>query len=66
VLGLNLGHLWGEISRLRETGERILELVAEDRIQPQAAHIFAFDEVREAHRFIHDRKNTGKVVLTVE
>lgn len=66
VLGLNLGHLWGEISRLRETGERILELVAEDRIQPRAAHIFAFDEVREAHRFIHDRKNTGKVVLTVE
>ncbi|NBB90307.1 MAG: zinc-binding dehydrogenase, partial [Spirochaetes bacterium] len=27
---------------------------------------FPFEEVREAHRFIHDRKNTGKVVLTVE
>jgi NADPH:quinone reductase-like Zn-dependent oxidoreductase len=66
VLGLNLGHLWSEIARLRHVGERILELAAEGRIAPRAAHTFPFEEVREAHRFIHDRKNTGKVVLTVE
>jgi NADPH:quinone reductase-like Zn-dependent oxidoreductase len=66
VMGLNLGHLWGDIERLRGVGERILELAAEGRITPKAGQSFPFEEVREAHRFIHDRKNTGKVVLTVE
>lgn len=66
VMGLNLGHLWGEAERLHEVGERIMELVSEGRIAPQAAHRFPFDEVREAHRFIHERRNTGKVVLTVD
>lgn len=66
VMGLNLGHLWGEIGRLRHVGERILTLAAEGRIHPRAAHSFPFDQVRDAHRFIHDRRNTGKVVLTVD
>ncbi|MFP4565670.1 MAG: synaptic vesicle VAT-1 family membrane protein [Spirochaetaceae bacterium] len=66
VMGLNLGHLWGDIDRLRGMGERIFELVADGRITPKAGHSFPFEQVREAHRFIHDRKNTGKVVLTVE
>ncbi|MFO8065660.1 MAG: zinc-binding dehydrogenase [Spirochaetota bacterium] len=66
IMGLNLGHLWGEIPRLRSIGERIMELAAEGRVSPRAGHTFAFEEVREAHRFIHERKNTGKVVLRVE
>ena len=65
VMGLNLGHLWGEVARLRGIGERIMELVSEGRIAPRAEHTFHFEEVREAHRFIHKRKNTGKVVLVV-
>ncbi|MFP4231751.1 MAG: zinc-binding dehydrogenase [Spirochaetaceae bacterium] len=63
VMGLNLGHLWGELMRLRRVGERILSLAAEGRIRPRAAHTFDFDRVRAAHRFIHERRNTGKVVL---
>ena len=66
ILGLNLGHLWGQIPRLRSVGERILELVAGGAVSPKAGHTFAFDDVREAHRFIQDRKNTGKVVLMID
>ena len=65
VMGLNLGHLWGEIHRLRSIGEHILALASDGTVEPRAAHTFPFDDVRAAHRFIHDRKNTGKVVLTV-
>jgi NADPH:quinone reductase-like Zn-dependent oxidoreductase len=66
VMGLNLGHLWGESDRLRYVGERIMTLVSEDRLAPHAAHTFPFEQVRDAHRFIHERRNTGKVVLTVD
>lgn len=65
IMGLNLGHLWGEIGRLRIVGERIMELASEGRIAPRAGHTFPFEKVREAHSYIHERKNTGKVVLTV-
>ena len=32
-------------------------------IRPKIARVFAFDEAPEAHQFIQDRKNIGKVLL---
>jgi NADPH:quinone reductase-like Zn-dependent oxidoreductase len=66
VFGLNLGHLWEELPRLRYMGDEIVRLCSEGVLRPHAAHRFAFSEVREAQRFMQDRQNTGKVVLTVE
>lgn len=63
ILGLNLGHLWGEISRLRWVGNELLRLTADGSIEPRAGHRFAFDEVQEAHTFMEQRRNIGKVVL---
>ena len=34
------------------------------RVQPVVAETFAFDRAPDAHRFIAERRNVGKVVLT--
>jgi synaptic vesicle membrane protein VAT-1 len=63
VFGVNLGHMWGEIDRIRSWGEQIADLWTQGAIKPKIAQSFSFDEAAAAHHFIQDRKNIGKVVL---
>jgi len=63
VFGVNLGHLWGEIERMRSWGDAILELAAQGVLKPKVARSFRFDEAAQAHHFIQDRQNIGKVLL---
>jgi synaptic vesicle membrane protein VAT-1 len=63
VFGVNLGHLWGEVDRIRGWGEQVLDLWAQGIVKPKIARSFRFDEAAAAHHFIQDRKNIGKVVL---
>ncbi len=63
VFGVNLGHLWGEMDRIRGWGEQLLELWAQGAIKPKIAQSFKFDAAAAAHHFIQDRKNIGKVLL---
>jgi NADPH:quinone reductase-like Zn-dependent oxidoreductase len=63
VFGVNLGHMWGEIDRMREWGEALLDLAAKGIIKPKVARSFRFDEAAQAHHFIQDRRNIGKVLL---
>jgi NADPH:quinone reductase-like Zn-dependent oxidoreductase len=63
VFGVNLGHMWGEIDRMREWGDRLLELWREGVVKPRIAQSFRFDEAAQAHHFIQDRRNIGKVLL---
>ncbi len=63
VFGVNLGHIWGEIDRIRSWGEQIANLWTQGAIKPKIAQSFSFDEAAAAHHFIQDRKNIGKVVL---
>jgi synaptic vesicle membrane protein VAT-1 len=63
VFGVNLGHLWGEIDRQREWAARLLDLWTQGVVKPKIARSFRFDEAPQAHHFIQDRKNTGKVLL---
>lgn len=65
VFGLNLGHLWEEIPRLRNIGLELIDLYNAGKIKPHIAKTFPLNEAGEAHRYIQDRKNTGKVLLTV-
>ncbi len=66
VLGLNLGHLWGEIDQLRRVLLQIVELFEKGTIAPRVDRVFAFEEVGAAHRYLQDRRNIGKVVLAVD
>lgn len=66
VAGLNLGHLWSEVDRLRDVGTTILEAWRNGGVAPVIAAEVPFDEPAEAHRLLEERKNLGKVVLTVQ
>ena len=63
VFGVNLGHMWGEFDRMREWGDRLLELWRQGVVKPRIAQSFRFDEAAQAHHFIQDRRNIGKVLL---
>ncbi len=63
VFGVNLGHMWREIDRLREWGDALLELAAQGIIKPKVAASFKFDDAAKAHHFVQDRRNIGKVLL---
>jgi NADPH:quinone reductase-like Zn-dependent oxidoreductase len=63
VFGVNLGHLWGEVDRIRGWSEQLLDLWKSGVIRPQIAKSFRFDDAGAAHEYIQDRKNIGKVLL---
>ena len=64
VVGVNLGHLWDHIGMLRR---EMMGLVADydaGRIKPILSKTFPLAEAAKAHRFLQERQNVGKVVLT--
>ena len=63
VFGVNLGHLWGEVDRIRGWAGPLLELWEKGVVRPQIARTFKFDDAAAAHDYIQDRKNIGKVLL---
>ncbi|MGB7102918.1 MAG: medium chain dehydrogenase/reductase family protein [Xanthobacteraceae bacterium] len=63
VFGVNLGHMWGEIERQRSWADQLWTLWAQGAIKPKIARSFRFNEAPQAHHFIQDRGNIGKVVL---
>ncbi|GIX48335.1 MAG: oxidoreductase [Candidatus Tectimicrobiota bacterium] len=65
VIGVHLGHLWEAQQRLRPALETLLAWAAEGRLRPVIAQTFPLAEAAAAHRYLHERRNLGKVVLTV-
>jgi synaptic vesicle membrane protein VAT-1 len=63
VFGVNLGHLWDETETLRTILGDIMALVRQKQLDPIVDKAFRFDQAAEAHRFIQERKNFGKVLL---
>ncbi|HSU15298.1 medium chain dehydrogenase/reductase family protein [Longimicrobium sp.] len=64
VQGVNLGHLWNEAARLKGIMGEILALVAGGTFDPVVDRTFPFEKAGDAHAWIQDRKNFGKVLLT--
>jgi NADPH:quinone reductase-like Zn-dependent oxidoreductase len=63
VHGINLGHLWGETAKVQLMLEAIMALVKEKKLAPVVDKTFAFAKAGDAHQYIQDRKNFGKVLL---
>lgn len=63
VAGVNMGHLWGEVDMLQAQMRQLLTLYGEGLVRPRVDRVFPFAEAADAHRYIQDRKNVGKVVL---
>ncbi|HJS44481.1 MAG TPA: medium chain dehydrogenase/reductase family protein [Gemmatimonadales bacterium] len=63
VIGVNLGNLWGAAHIIRPQVETLLRYAADGSIRPRVDRAFPFDQAAEAHRYIHERRNIGKVLL---
>jgi NADPH:quinone reductase-like Zn-dependent oxidoreductase len=63
VIGLNMLTLWDSKSSLDEYIEPLSGWLEQDDIRPVVAATFALDQGAAAHRYIHERRNVGKVVL---
>jgi NADPH:quinone reductase-like Zn-dependent oxidoreductase len=66
VLGLNLGHLWGQTRQLHGAMELLLQEMIAGRLRPVIAKTFPLARAADAHRYMQSRSNVGKVVLVVE
>jgi len=63
VFGLNMLHWWEREGSLSRVIEPLAAGFESGAFQPVVAAAFPFDKAADAHRFIHERKNVGKVVL---
>jgi NADPH:quinone reductase-like Zn-dependent oxidoreductase len=63
VFGLNLGHMWGEGEKVAGWTREIMRGVEAGWVRPHVDRAFPFDQIADAHRYMEERKNTGKVVL---
>ena len=64
VFGLNVGHLWDERAYLLPLMDLIMSELAAGRLTPIVARTFPLEQAGDAHRFLQNRSNIGKVVLT--
>lgn len=63
VFGLNLGHLWHETEKSRIWIDDILQGINGGWVNPHVDRTFNFNEIADAHRYIEERKNIGKIIL---
>ncbi|MGI8735325.1 MAG: synaptic vesicle VAT-1 family membrane protein [Pyrinomonadaceae bacterium] len=63
VFGLNLGHMWHEPEKVMEWIEALMAGVSEGWIRPHVDRTFSFDQAGEAHTYMEERRNIGKVIL---
>jgi NADPH:quinone reductase-like Zn-dependent oxidoreductase len=61
VLGVHLGRLPTNI--IRGEYESLFQFFAEGLVRPHVDKVFPLEQAAEAHRYIHERKNIGKVLL---
>ncbi|PKL74689.1 MAG: hypothetical protein CVV27_19220 [Candidatus Melainabacteria bacterium HGW-Melainabacteria-1] len=64
IYGLNVLRLW-PFDTMRRCGEAILAEFAAGRLEAKIDKVFALEQCGEAHRYLQDRRNIGKVVLRV-
>ncbi len=63
VIGLNMLRLWDSGRSLDEYAAPLREWIEQGAIRPVIAESFPLERAADAHRFMQERKNTGKVLL---
>lgn len=66
VIGVSLGGLESRPGLLGSEMEDLFALYAAGKIKPVIGKAFPLAQATEAHRYIHDRKSIGKIILTVK
>ena len=65
VAGVNLGHLWNDQALLAPQIEALLGYARDGKLTPRVDRTFPLAEAAAAHRYIHERRNVGKVLLAL-
>jgi NADPH:quinone reductase-like Zn-dependent oxidoreductase len=63
VFGLNMLSWWDAEGSLHRVIEPLIPALQKGQLKPVVAEVFPFDRAPDAHRFIAERRNIGKVVL---
>ena len=63
VIGLNMLTLWDERGSLEPYIAELEAMLADGTAKPIVAESFSFDRAPDAHRFLTERRNVGKVIL---
>jgi NADPH:quinone reductase-like Zn-dependent oxidoreductase len=63
VFGLNMLHWWDAEGSMDRAIAPLVPLLEKGQLRPVVAESFPFDRAPDAHRFIAERRNVGKVVL---
>jgi len=63
VFGLNMLKWWDEEGSLERVTEPLMADLESGRLEPVVAESFPFERAGEAHMFLGERRNVGKVVL---
>ena len=63
VFGLNMLHWWDTEGGMDRVLDPLEPLLDKGELNPVVAEAFPFDRAGDAHRFIAERRNIGKVVL---
>lgn len=66
VIGVSLGHLQARGSLLHREIDEIFKLYAAGKVKPMIGKSFPLAQAAAAHQYIQERKNIGKVILTVK
>jgi NADPH:quinone reductase-like Zn-dependent oxidoreductase len=64
VFGLNMLHWWDQEGDMTRLTDPLTAALDAGEIDPVVAETFPFDRAGDAHRFMQERRNVGKVVLT--
>lgn len=65
IFGLNVLRIW-RYPMMRQTGLSILKGFENKELEIVIDKVFPLEQAAEAHKYLQDRKNIGKVVLRVE
>jgi len=63
VFGLNMLKWWEREGSLDRVTEPLMADLEAGRLEPVVAEAFSFEQAGDAHKFIAERRNVGKVVL---
>ena len=63
AFGVNMGHLWHEVDKIRAWMDMLLAGVRDGWVRPHVDKSFSFAQAGEAQGYMEARKNIGKVVL---
>ena len=66
VIGVNLGRMQSRTALMRSELDEIFQMYSTGKIKPVISKTFPLDQGAAAHQYVHDRKNIGKVILSVK